>query len=125
MGGIGKTILAQTLADDRVIRDAYPDGVIWFTIGRERRPADLVDQVKDTAKLLGIPLEDYDDPETYLSRFRACLRDKAALLILDDIWDARQVNHFRANAPRCRLLFTTRDASVAQPWASSLTTWNS
>ena len=37
MGGIGKTVLAQALCHDEVVRHAYPDGIFWFTIGKESR----------------------------------------------------------------------------------------
>lgn len=35
MGGIGKTVLAQMLCDDPQIRESFPDGIFWFTVGRE------------------------------------------------------------------------------------------
>ena len=35
MGGIGKTVLAQALFKDEVVRQAFPDGLVWITVGRE------------------------------------------------------------------------------------------
>src|SRR5215470_15299562 len=35
MGGIGKTVLAQMLCRDERIRKAFPDGILWQTIGKE------------------------------------------------------------------------------------------
>jgi hypothetical protein len=35
MGGIGKTILAQALCHDPVVQHAFPDCIVWLTIGRE------------------------------------------------------------------------------------------
>jgi NB-ARC domain len=35
MGGFGKTVLAQALCHDEVVQQAFPDGVIWITIGKE------------------------------------------------------------------------------------------
>lgn len=37
MGGIGKTVLAQALCQQALVRHAYPDGIFWFTIGKESR----------------------------------------------------------------------------------------
>jgi hypothetical protein len=34
-GGIGKTVLAQALFRDEVVRQAFPDGLVWITVGRE------------------------------------------------------------------------------------------
>ncbi len=45
---------------------------------------------------------------------RSYLQDKAALLVLDDVWDSRHVGSFNPGAARrCRLLFTTRDGDIA------------
>jgi hypothetical protein len=35
MGGIGKTVLAAALAHDSEVREAFPDGVYWLTIGQK------------------------------------------------------------------------------------------
>src|SRR5208337_3963342 len=29
MGGIGKTVLAKALTDDKVVQRAFPDGIVW------------------------------------------------------------------------------------------------
>ena len=50
------------------------------------------------------------------------MRDKAALIVLDDIWSARDIEPFRAESPHSRLLFTTRDASIAAGIGAQLVT---
>ena len=35
MGGIGKTVLAAALAHDWEVRQAFPDGIYWLTIGQK------------------------------------------------------------------------------------------
>jgi TIR domain/NB-ARC domain len=35
MGGIGKTVLATALANDSEVRQAFPDGIYWLTIGQK------------------------------------------------------------------------------------------
>ena len=35
MGGIGKTVLAAALAHDWAVRQAFPDGIYWLTIGQK------------------------------------------------------------------------------------------
>lgn len=110
MGGVGKTVLAQALCHDEVVQAAFPDGVIWTTAGRA--PGDLVRQMREVAKTLGTDAAGYDTPEASQGRLRALLADKAVLLVLDDVWDRRAVDAFRVDAPRVRLLFTTRDGSI-------------
>src|SRR2546423_1777348 len=34
MGGIGKSVLAAAAARDRRVREAFPDGVVWVTVGQ-------------------------------------------------------------------------------------------
>jgi hypothetical protein len=35
MGGIGKTVLSAAPAHDSEIRQAFPDGIYWLTIGQK------------------------------------------------------------------------------------------
>jgi hypothetical protein len=36
MGGIGKTVLAKALTEDEVVQRAFPDGIVWITVGKEK-----------------------------------------------------------------------------------------
>jgi WD40 repeat protein len=110
MGGIGKSLLAQALCQDEVIQAAFPDGIIWVTIGR--KPGDLVGQMREVGKALGDPVKHYDTSEGSANALRTVLQDKAVLVVLDDVWDPRHVEPFRVHASRCRLLFTARDTTV-------------
>jgi hypothetical protein len=49
MGGIGKTVLAQALCHDPAVQDAYPDGVIWATIGQNPTDLHLINQMREIA----------------------------------------------------------------------------
>src|SRR5258708_39196870 len=51
MGGIGKTVLAQALCHDEVIQQAFPDGIIWVTVGKEST-YDLVTRMREVGKAL-------------------------------------------------------------------------
>jgi len=111
MGGIGKTVLAQALCRDAVVQHAFPDGIFWFTIGKEsglgfdRR----MKAVPGLDRLLGA----YEGAEACASQYRNALRDMAALIVLDDVWRAGDIDPFRTEAPRSRLLITTRDMEIA------------
>ena len=45
MGGIGKTVLAAALAHDSEVRQAFPDGIYWLTIGQKPNLLDLQNQL--------------------------------------------------------------------------------
>ena len=111
MGGIGKTVLAQALCQDEVVRHAYPDGIFWFTIGKESRLSfdKRIEAVPGLHQLLG----DYKGEEACVSQYRNAFRDKAALIVLDDVWHAADIEPFRTESPRSRLLVTTRDTGIA------------
>jgi WD40 repeat protein len=112
MGGIGKTMLAQALCRDEVVQQAFPDGIIWITVGKESA-FDVVTQMREVGKALKDDLTRYDNELGCTHQYRNTIRRKAALIVLDDVWRARDVEPFRAESPRSRLLLTTRDASIA------------
>ena len=113
MGGIGKTVLTQALCHDEVIQQAFPDGVVWITIGKENT-VKLVDQMREVGRALkDDDLSKVDNELAATNQYRNTIRNKAALVVLDDVWNATAINPFRAEAARSRLLFTTRDAGIA------------
>src|ERR1039457_4153402 len=111
MGGIGKTVLAQALCHNEVVRYAYPDGIFWFTIGKESRLTfdQRIEAVPGLRQLLGA----YSGDQACISQYRNAFRDKAALIVLDDVWHAADIEPFRTESPRSRLLVTTRDTGIA------------
>jgi len=110
MGGIGKTVLAQALFKDEVVREAFPDGLVWITVGREPT-RDLAASLRQIAHALGAPANESVAPETL---YRTTIADKAALIVIDDIWSKADLDPFLAESPRSRFLFTTRDAAIAR-----------
>ncbi|MCC6589123.1 MAG: TIR domain-containing protein [Bryobacterales bacterium] len=112
MGGIGKTVLAQALCHDEVVQQAFPDGIIWITAGKEGA-TDAVSRFREVGKGLNDDLTGYDTELGCINRYRSVLRRKAALIVVDDVWNARDIEPFRAESERSRLLFTTRDGTIA------------
>jgi hypothetical protein len=111
MGGIGKTVLAQALSHNEVVQHAYPDGIFWFTIGQESRLTfdQRIEAVPGLSQLLGTNKNE----QACISQYRNAFRDKAALIVLDDVWYAADIEPFRTESPRSRLLVTTRDTGIA------------
>jgi len=110
MGGIGKTVLAQALFQDEVVRQAFPDGLVWITVGREPTH-DFTARLREIAKVLGGGRDETVAAETL---YRTTIAGKAALIVLDDIWSKADLDPFLAESPRSRFLFTTRDAAIAR-----------
>jgi WD40 repeat protein len=111
MGGIGKSVLAAALCHDAAVIDAFPDGVFWFDIGRE--PGDLVEKLRVLGKGLGDDDGAYHSREAAVGALRNLLPKKAALIVLDDVWDTAAIQPFLCNAERTRWLITTRDGKIS------------
>jgi NB-ARC domain len=79
MGGIGKTVLAQALCQDEAVRAAFPDGVVWVKIGEKPRDTDLVEQMRDAARVLGLSAEGFDTVVHSSNLLLSHLKNKAAL----------------------------------------------
>jgi|GEM_PF-1053957 len=111
-GGIGKTVLASALGQSCLLRRHFLDGVYWVRLGKWE-DVDVVTR----QSTLGLALGDKDttaymDAEGGRLRLDALLRNRQALIILDDVWDSRQVDAFDALGPNCRLLMTTRKRNI-------------
>jgi len=116
MGGIGKTVLAQALCQQAEVQHTFPAGIFWFTIGKESR-------LRFDQRLKGVPelnqlLGAYQGEEACVSQYRNALQDRAALIVLDDVWRAFDIEPFQTESPRSRLLITTRDADIASSFGA-------
>jgi hypothetical protein len=109
MGGIGKSVLAATLARDEGVRRAFPDGVIWLTIGQT--PA-ITSRQRQLALALGHDPSPFEDEQQGKARLSEVLAGKACLIILDDVWEVKHAAAFNILGPECRMLITTRDAGI-------------
>ena len=72
MGGIGKTVLAQALSQDEAVQHAFPDGIVWTTVGKE--PVDnLVTRLQVVRQALGdVPAA--NETELYcIARYRTII----------------------------------------------------
>ena len=98
MGGVGKSVLAASFARACGTRRSFCDGIIWVTLGQAA----------------GDDMKGVVEPSKAAARLGAALAGKNCLIVLDDVWDVANAEHF-ANAlgTRCRLLLTTRDGSLA------------
>lgn len=111
MGGIGKTVIARALCNDRAVQEAFPDGILWATLGQT---PDLVAQFRLWIQALGGVVNDSAPTIDSLRLILAqLLQDRACLLILDDVWRYKDAEVFQLGGPHCRLLLTTRQAEVA------------
>ena len=108
MGGIGKSVLANLLAHDRKIREAFPDGIVWVGLGSVPVVADLMRRVHVDFGGDGAFVTEHEGK----AKLKELLSDKAVFLVLDDAWRRQDIEAFDILGPRCRALITTRDAGL-------------
>lgn len=111
MGGIGKSVIARALCDDMSVQTAFPDGILWATLGQT---PSLVAAMRLWVNALGgIVNENAPTVDTLKVTLAELLMDRACLLILDDVWQRSHADAFRVGGTRCHMLLTTRDAEIA------------
>jgi DNA-binding SARP family transcriptional activator len=107
MGGMGKTSFVIHLAHQ--IRDQFPDGVLWADV-RHDDPIGLIDR---WAEAYGCDFRAVADEASRAAALRDILKDKKALLILDDVDFVTRVRPLLPEKFPGTILFTTRDEDVA------------
>ncbi|OUL31311.1 hypothetical protein BV372_20330, partial [Nostoc sp. T09] len=109
MGGIGKTVLATALARDEEVRQAFPDGVFWITLGQTPQ---ILTWQSYLASALGDKQAAFTEVGLAKARLRELFAQKACLLIVDDIWRLDDATAFDVLGERCQMLVTTRDGAI-------------
>jgi WD40 repeat protein len=108
-GGIGKSVLAAALARDARVREAFPDGVWWVTLGED--PDTLAVQI-DLLTRLGAEDTQPASMREAKKTLERTLAERNALLIVDDAWSDATAHAFRVTGAQSRVLYTTRDETV-------------
>jgi WD40 repeat protein len=109
-GGFGKTTLAKMVCADVTVRQRFPGGTYWVTVGRDARGPEIAAKVNDLLRQLTGQDAAFSDPEQAGQRLGALLESgPRRLLVLDDVWEAGQLAPFTAGGRRCTRLVTTRN----------------
>ena len=116
MGGIGKSVLARALCDDKAVQERFPDGTLWMTVGGQVNVDALKPKLRAWIEALnGKPKNtDQSDLEAFKNELAQLLKDRACLLVLDDVWRKSDFELFRVGGVDCRTIITTRDAELAR-----------
>jgi len=110
-GGFGKTALAIELCYDEQVRERFPGGILWTTMGEEIDAAGRLARVRDLIRCWT-----EEDPPAFetVSAASAHLRQgligRRVLLVVDDVWRPEDADPFRGLGPEAALLVTTRDS---------------
>ncbi len=107
-GGMGKTTLAIRAA--HLLRPSFPDGVFFIDLlGMSPQPASPADALRLLLRALGASQEQIpDDVGERASVYRSLLRDRQALLVLDNAGSEEQVRPLLPGDGRSRALITSK-----------------
>src|SRR5215213_382078 len=100
-GGFGKTALTIELCYDERVREQYPDGILWTTMGEEIAAAGRLARVRDLIRWWT-----EKDPPAFetVSAASAHLREELnrqrVLLVVDDVWRPEDITPFQGLGPR-------------------------
>ena len=115
--GVGKTTIASALAYDTDIKKAFPDGVLWVSLGQE---PNLLSEIATWGRALGTDeLLRARTVEEAQAQLAALLRNRRMLLIIDDVWQPEHAIPFKVGGRNCATLITTRRDDVAIALAPS------
>lgn len=109
--GVGKTAVTAALAHDPEIAAAFPDGVLWTSLGQ--KPS-LLAELAAWGHALGDPnLARAPEIGWASAQLAMLLRNQRRLLIIDNVWEPSHVTPFQVGGEQCASLVTTRLPSVA------------
>uniref|UniRef100_A0A670XU90 Apoptotic protease-activating factor 1 n=1 Tax=Pseudonaja textilis TaxID=8673 RepID=A0A670XU90_PSETE len=116
MAGCGKSVLAaETLRNHDLLKDCFPGGVHWVSIGKQDK-AGLLMKLQNLCLRLDQDFTYSQRPPFNIEEAKDRLRllllrmRPRSLLVLDDIWDSWVLKAFNN---QCQILITSRDRSIA------------
>lgn len=115
--GVGKTALAMEVSVAAAVKDRFPDGVLWATLGPQ---PDWCEQLRRWSSLLGIKEAEstsLQSCEALRQALRQAIGSRQMLLILDDVWNIEDALTYMIGGPSCSYLLTTRIPEVATRFA--------
>lgn len=104
--GVGKTTLAAWLAHNQDIKERFPDGILWTSLGTT--PNLLAELAAWGQALQSDPLKHARDLKQAQEILTGLLHNKQMLLIVDDVWESSHAAPFLVGGKGCATLLTTR-----------------
>ena len=115
--GVGKTTLTAAIAHDSVTREAFPDGVLWASLGQNPRLEEVLQQ---WAIDLGVD-ETVTGIKELTRKLTAFMWDRQMLVIVDDVWDAQHFVPLDVAGSKCAILVTSRHPRIGNELAPRAT----
>jgi WD40 repeat protein len=111
-GGFGKTTLATIACHDGRVRERFPDGIVWVTVGQNVRGPALANRINEVAELLSGRRPTFTDAEAAGQHLGMLFGTGHSLLVIDDVWHRDQLAPFLLGGQGCVRLVTTRSRNI-------------
>lgn len=113
--GVGKSTTAAALAHDTEVAAAFPDGVLWASLGET--PNLLGELIRWGDALRLIPPNKAMALDELVQQITSALRERQTLLVIDDVWQVEHLNPFRVGGRQSSMVVTSRLSQVARALA--------
>jgi WD40 repeat protein len=114
-GGFGKTTLARLLVHRPEVKQRFPDGVMWVTLGEDIAGPGLAEKITNVAGVLCGVRPPLTDPLAAGAELGRALGERRVLLVIDDVWTSAQVEPFLVGGSAAVRVFTTRIRGILPP----------
>ena len=104
-GGYGKTALAEWLANQEAVQDAFYDGVLWVELGET---PDMVSKLDELIRMLTGEASGLTSLNALQARLGEAIGERHMLLVIDDAWRESDVKALELKAANLTRLVTTR-----------------
>ncbi len=111
IAGSGKSVMAAAIAADPQVLARFRDGVLWTSTGLS---PDVTSILAGWIQALGAVELQFTSPDAARRQLQSMLAARAILIVIDDVWEPAHAAALLAGGPRCGVLITTREASVAR-----------
>jgi tetratricopeptide (TPR) repeat protein len=110
LAGSGKTTLAAAVCQDERVQDAYPDGVMWVTLGEGN---DVASELRRCLVACG-RTPPPGTPESELRReLELQLKSRQCVIVIDELHDIADGEKFMLGGPGSAHIVTTRFGGLA------------
>lgn len=117
--GVGKSTLLAALAHDPDLFVAFPDGILWASLGET--PNVQNELLRWSEALQIVSGNKVTESRQLTQQMTAAMRDKQMLLLIDDVWQPEHVAPFRIEGRHCAIVITTRLSAAARALAPTAT----
>ena len=108
-GGFGKTALAQKLCFDERVRKAYPDGILWVTMGEDISESGRLSRIRDLIRWwTENEAHAFETVAAAGAELRKLLEGCRVLIVIDDAWSPSDIDPLKGLQSGSALLITTR-----------------